>query len=55
MNCLMLSQKQIKNFIFPFSIFIGVIVLIIIVCLIYIIRTRKFIKENEEDDLESAE
>ena len=45
----MFSQKQIKSFIFPFSIFIGAIVLIMILCFIYIIKTRKWIKENEDD------
>ena len=45
----MFSQKQIKNSIIPFSIFIGVIVLIMILCFIYIIKTRKWIKENEDD------
>lgn len=54
MDYLMFSQKQIKSFIFPFSIFIGVLVLIMILCLIYIIKTRKWIKENE-NDVESAE
>lgn len=49
MDYLMFSQKQIKSFIFPFSIFIGVLVLIMILCLIYIIKTRKWIKENEND------
>ena len=55
MNYLMFSQKQIKSFIFPFSIFIGVLVLIMILCFIYIIKTKKWIKENEENDIESAE
>ena len=49
MNYLMFSQKQIKSFVFPFSVFIGVLVLIMILCFIYIIKTRKFIKENENE------
>ncbi len=49
------SQKELKNMIFPFSIFIGVIVLILFFCIVYIIKTRKWIKENKENDIESAE
>lgn len=49
------SQKELKNMIFPFSIFIGVVALIMILCLVYIIKTRKWIKENKENDIESAE
>ena len=49
------SQKELKNMIFPFSIFIGVISLIMILCLVYIIKTKKWIKENENNDIESAE
>ena len=50
----MFSQKQIKNFIFPFSIFIGFLVLIMILCFIYIIKTRKWIKENENNDIDEV-
>lgn len=50
----MFSQKELKNMIFPFSIFIGVVALIILLCLVYIIKTRKWIKENE-NDIESVE